>query len=69
MWRENDVHGPHGDTVKRIRHPVLGEIAFEYSTFSVDGRTDVSMVVYNPVTAEDAARIKSLMDARDAPSR
>jgi transcriptional regulator with XRE-family HTH domain len=61
MWRENDVRGPHGEAVKHIRHPVLGPLAFELSAFSVDGRTDLTMVVYNPATAEDAERIKSLL--------
>jgi len=64
MWRDNDVRGPHGETVKHIRHPVLGPVSFEYSAFSVDGRTDLTMVVYNPAKAEDAERIKSLMEAQ-----
>jgi transcriptional regulator with XRE-family HTH domain len=57
MWQDNDVRGPHGEAVKHIHHPTLGRIAFEYSTFAVDGRTDLSLVVYNPVTAEDHGRI------------
>jgi len=61
MWRENDVRGPHGEAVKHVRHPVLGPFAFEYSAFAVDGRPDLSMVVYNPATPEDAERIKSLL--------
>ncbi|HTV98649.1 MAG TPA: helix-turn-helix transcriptional regulator [Steroidobacteraceae bacterium] len=61
MWRENDVRGPHGEAVKHIRHPALGSIAFEYSAFAVDGRTDLTMVIYNPATAEDAERIRSLI--------
>jgi transcriptional regulator with XRE-family HTH domain len=61
MWRDNNVAGTHGDAVKHIRHPVLGRLAFEYSAFAVDGRTDLTMVIYNPVSAEDAARIKSLL--------
>jgi len=61
MWGENEIRGGHGEAVKLIRHPVLGPVAFEYSAFSVDGRTDLSMVVYNPATAEDAERIRSLM--------
>jgi transcriptional regulator with XRE-family HTH domain len=63
MWGDNDVRGPHGEAVKRIQHPVLGPLAFEYSIFSVDGRTDLSLVVYNPATAEDAERIGSLLPA------
>jgi transcriptional regulator with XRE-family HTH domain len=59
MWRDNDVRGVHGDAVKHIRHPVLGQIAFEYSAFLVDGRTDLSMVVYNPATPADAEKISS----------
>ena len=51
----------HGEAVKHIRHPVLGPLAFEFSTFAVDGRTDLAMVVYNPATPEDADRIKSLL--------
>jgi len=59
MWRDNDVRS-HGEGVKRIRHPVLGPIAFEYSAFAVDGRPDLSMVVYNPVMPADAEKISSL---------
>jgi transcriptional regulator with XRE-family HTH domain len=62
MWCDNDVRGPHGETVKHIRHDVVGPLAFEYSAFAVDGRTDLSMVVYNPATPEDARRIRSLME-------
>ena len=62
MWRDNDVRGAHGEAVKTIRHPVLGPLAFEYSAFSVDGRTDLSMVVYNPATAEDAQRIREFLE-------
>ena len=61
MWRDNEVRVAHGDAIKHMRHPVLGPIAFEYSVFAVDGRTDLSMIVYNPATAEDAERIKSLL--------
>lgn len=60
MWREHGVPG-HGDGMKRIRHPVLGPLTFEYSAFSVDGRTDLSMVVYNPLDKADLARIAALM--------
>ena len=61
MWSDNEVRGHQGETVKHIRHPALGPLAFEYSAFAVDGRTDLTMVVYNPATPEDAERIKSLL--------
>ena len=61
MWADNEVQGAHGDTVKRIRHPVLGALAFEYSAFAVDGRPDLTMIVYNPATADDASRISDAL--------
>src|SRR6202034_2611409 len=59
MWRYNDVRS-HGEGVKHIRHPLAGLIAFEYSAFAVDGRPDLTMVVYNPLAAADLERIGSL---------
>jgi len=60
MWRDNDVRSHH-EGVKHIRHPVLGPLAFEYSAFAVDGRPDLSMVVYNPATPADADKISTLL--------
>ncbi len=69
LWRDNNVR-TYGDGVKRLRHPLAGAIAFEYSAFAVDGRPDLGLVIYNPATAEDAERIKSLMRSQPkAPRR
>jgi transcriptional regulator with XRE-family HTH domain len=65
LWRENEVVGGHGEGVKQLRHPVLGPIALEYSAFAVDGRPDLSMVVYNPATSADADLIRSLVTPRN----
>ncbi len=59
MWQDNDVRS-HGEVVKHIRHAVLGPLAIEYSAFAVEGRPDLSMVIYNPATPGDAEKIKSL---------
>lgn len=63
MWRDNDVR-TYGEAVKHIRHPVLGELAFEYSAFAVDGRPDLSLVIYNPATPADAEKIASMLSRR-----
>jgi hypothetical protein len=63
LWRENNVH-VHGEGVKRLRHPILGPIAFEYSAFAVDGRPDLNMIVYNPATSADADRVRSLVTSQ-----
>ncbi len=63
MWRENDFRRIHGEAVKHIKHPVAGPLAFEFSAFAVDGRTDLTMVVYHPATPADADKIASLLAA------
>jgi transcriptional regulator with XRE-family HTH domain len=62
LWRDNDVRA-HGEGVKHLRHPIAGPIAFEYSTFAVDGRPDLSLVIYNPATPADVELVRSLVDA------
>jgi transcriptional regulator with XRE-family HTH domain len=62
MWQDNDVR-TYGEVVKHIRHAVLGPLAFEYSAFAVDGRPDLTMVIYNPTTPADAEKIRSLSDS------
>ena len=61
MWGDNNVQS-HGDGLKQLRHPELGPIAMEYSAFAVDGRPDLSLIVYNPATPDDRARIESLIE-------
>lgn len=63
LWSDNDVR-THGEGLKRLRHPILGEVDFEYSAFAVDGRTDLNMVIYNPVSAADAERIRGFVLSR-----
>jgi transcriptional regulator with XRE-family HTH domain len=63
MWRESAVKSA-CEGVRRLRHPELGEIALEFSTFGVDGRTDLAMLVYTPVSVDDAARIRALAAAQ-----
>jgi transcriptional regulator with XRE-family HTH domain len=68
LWRDNDVRS-HGEGVKHIRHPILGPVAFEYSAFAVDGRPDLTMVIYNPATPADAEKIRSLTGSARALDR
>ncbi len=60
MWREKNVQSFEG-IVKRLHHPVLGLIALEYSSFAVEGRPDLSMIVWNPATARDRQTLQSLV--------
>jgi transcriptional regulator with XRE-family HTH domain len=60
MWRENDVQ-THGDGTKHLQHPKVGVIALEYSAFAVDGRPDLSLIVYNPATPKDRTLVETLI--------
>ncbi len=60
IWREQEV-GSHREGTKHLRHPDGDTVSLEYSTFWVDGRPDLSLVVYNPVTRKDADRIRALV--------
>ena len=55
------MSGAHADVAKRIRHPTAGWIGLEYSTFAVEGRSDLDLVILNPATSEDAERIRALV--------
>ena len=59
MWADNDVRST-GEGVKRIRHPLAGPIAFEFSSFAVDGRPDLRLVTYNPAEEGDMAKMRRL---------
>ncbi len=63
MWRDTDVRS-FGEGTKRLNHPVAGPIGLEFSTFAVDGRSDLSLVVYNPATPADAEKVRRLIAAR-----
>lgn len=61
LWRENEV-GTYGEGTKHLHHLEAGPLALDYSTFAVDGQPDLAMVVFTPVTAADADRIRALTE-------
>src|ERR1700734_785673 len=62
MWRDNDVQA-HGDGLKVLHHAVAGKLSLEFSGFAVDGRPDLTMVIYNPATPVDKDKIRALLKA------
>ena len=68
MWRDHDVQG-HGEGTKQLRHPAVGMLALEYSSFAVDGRPDLSMMVYNPATEADREKLRALINPPSAGHR
>ncbi|WP_430242618.1 helix-turn-helix transcriptional regulator [Neorhizobium sp. DAR64861/K0K2] len=68
FWGENDVR-LQSDGLKRIEHPDLGTVELEYSAFSLDGRPDLGMMVYNPVDPAMAAKIRQRIADRAASAK
>jgi transcription regulator MmyB-like protein len=66
MWREHDVRA-HGEGTKQLLHPAVGLIELEFSSFTVDGRPELGMVIYSPLTPADAQRVRSLVEASHEP--
>lgn len=60
MWDDNEITSTR-EGIKRLHHPVLGTIELELSTFTVEGRSDLSMMVYGPANAEVTEQFRSLL--------
>jgi transcriptional regulator with XRE-family HTH domain len=60
IWLDNDVR-EHGEGTKHIGHPAVGEIALDYSAFTIDGQPNLCMVVYTPASPADVERVRSLV--------
>lgn len=65
LWQDNDVVA-HGEGVKRVHHPDAGLLELEFSSFAVEGRPELGMIVYNPASPADAERLRALIEARAA---
>ena len=64
LWQDNDVV-VHGEGVKHIHHPDAGLLAMEFSSFSVEGRPELGMIIYNPASPADAERLRVLLKAHE----
>lgn len=53
LWGRHDVRTK-ASGVKRLVHPVVGEVRLGYETFSVNGRPGQSLTVYHPENSRDA---------------
>ncbi len=59
LWSENDVQMT-GEGAKTIRHPQVGNISLEFSSFTVDGRPDLRLMTYVPSGPADIEKISRL---------
>ncbi len=61
IWRDHDVR-THGEGCKQFVHPTAGHLTLEYSSFAVEGRPDLSLIIYTPATPTDVERVRSLVE-------
>lgn len=65
LWHDNEVV-THSEGTKRIRHPEAGPLELEFSSFTVEGRPELAMIVYNPASRAGADRLRALITAKSA---
>jgi transcriptional regulator with XRE-family HTH domain len=61
LWADHDVRRTYDEGPKRMRHPQAGLLALDISSFAVDGRSDLDLVIYTAATPADANRIRNLI--------
>lgn len=64
LWRSSSNIVSQGEGTKRLHHPEIGRIELEFSTFAIEGRPDLNMIVYNPATGEGVERVRALIASR-----
>ncbi|WP_431273093.1 transcriptional regulator [Variovorax ureilyticus] len=60
LWADTEVVGM-SEGVKRLRHPIAGIVNLEFSSFSVEGRPELGMVVFTPARPDDIRRVQTLL--------
>ncbi|GGF80843.1 transcriptional regulator [Rhizobium wenxiniae] len=61
IWQDYDIQN-YGAGTKHFRHEIAGDLMMEYSSFTVDGRPDLGLVVFTPMTEADAKRVRQLLE-------
>ena len=62
LWDDNEITAAR-DGIKRLHHPVLGVIELEFSSFAVEGRSDLNMLVYSPANDAVTEQFRALIAA------
>jgi transcriptional regulator with XRE-family HTH domain len=60
LWADNEMRS-NGVGQKRLQHTLAGPLTLEYSAYSVDGATGLTMVVFTPTSVGDTKAISSLL--------
>lgn len=66
LWRSSEVRG-RSEGVHLLKHPQLGGITFEHTSYVVEGIPTLRVVIFAPYDAESARKVAQL--AREQPVR
>lgn len=56
--------------VKHVRHPMVGLMAFEHMSLSIDDGSDMRLIVYTPLAEQNSiAKLQRLLEAMPAERR
>lgn len=71
MWGSSEVRG-RSEGLNRLRHPLLGGITFEHTSYVVEGAPSLRVVIFAPHDPESARKVAELarleQSALDAPA-
>ncbi|MCG8969607.1 MULTISPECIES: helix-turn-helix transcriptional regulator [Streptomyces] len=60
LWADHDVRA-HVSGVKRLHHPLVGDLTLDYVVLAVEGDPDQTLVIYTPEPASPSAEALSIL--------
>jgi hypothetical protein len=60
LWADHDVRA-HVSGVKRLHHPLVGDLTLDYVVLAVEGDPDQTLVIYTPEPASPSAEALGLL--------
>jgi transcriptional regulator with XRE-family HTH domain len=60
LWADHDVRA-HASGVKRLHHPLVGDLTLDYVALAVEGDPDQTLVIYTPEPASPSAEALSIL--------
>ncbi|MFC9914962.1 helix-turn-helix transcriptional regulator [Streptomyces sp. NPDC127197] len=60
MWADHDVRA-HTSGIKRLHHPLVGDLTLEYVVLAVEGDPEQSLVIYTPEPASPTAEALGIL--------
>jgi hypothetical protein len=60
MWADHNVRA-HTTGIKRLHHPLVGDLTLEFAVLAVEGDPEQSLVIYTPEPASPSAEALNIL--------